>query len=262
MNIMMIGDIVGKGGRQAIKELVPELRRKYNVSFCIANAENVAAGAGLSVKCLQDMSEVVDVFTSGDHTWDQKGFDSEIAAFDRIIRPANFHKNQPGRGVGIFRNPLGGDVVVISLMGQVFMRDCASCPFEKIDEVLANLPKGIKNIFVDFHGEATSEKIAMGRYLDGRVTAVVGTHTHVQTADAEVFPGGTAYISDLGMTGAAYSVLGREVKDVIFKFTTGMPCRLNVVEKGRMRIDGVVINYDGISGRAREITNFSHYFEV
>jgi len=261
MNVLFIGDIVGKGGRKAVIEQVPELRREFNCSFCIANAENIAAGAGLTAKCLTELNDKVDVITAGDHVWDQKEFESEIKQLNNVIRPANFSTLQPGRGWAVFRNPSGGEIAVICLMGKVFMKESAYCPFETVEKILNELPKTVKTIFVDIHAEATSEKAAMARFLDGRVTAVLGTHTHVQTADAQVFPGGTAFVSDVGMTGAATSVLGRDVDAVIRKFRTGMPGRLPVVETG-IRLDAAIVTYDHITGRASAIKTISRMTSV
>ena len=262
MKFIFIGDVVGKGGRETVKNLVPELRREFNAQFVVANGENSAGGNGLTGSCLKELLHVCDVVTSGDHTWDQKGFESEIGRFDRCIRPANYHPGQPGRGFGIFDNPAGGQIAVIALQGKVFMRESAYCPFETIDRVLAGLPGTVKNIIVDFHAEATSEKLALAHYLDGRVTAVLGTHTHVQTADARILAGGTAAITDAGMTGADASVLGRAIPDVLKKFSTGMPCRLPVVESGSIRMDGVVVTFDHLTGRASAIESFSRRFEI
>lgn len=262
MKLLFIGDIVGSGGREAVRTLVPELRRELGVSFVIANAENCAAGNGMTKRCLAEMSEVVDVFTGGDHIWDQKGFDSDIDSIPNIVRPANLHKNQPGRGYGIFRNPAGGEIAVINLQGKVFMRDSAYCPFETVDNILKSLPSSVKTVFVDFHAEATSEKIAMSYFLDGRATAVVGTHTHVQTNDAVVRPGGCAFMADAGMTGGDTSVLGREVADVVRKFTSGMPARLNVVESGCIRLDGALITYDYNTGKASDIVPVSRKIQI
>lgn len=262
MKLLFIGDIVGSGGREAVRTLVPELRRELGASFVIANAENCAAGNGMTKRCLAEMSDVVDVFTGGDHVWDQKGFDMDIDSIANVIRPANLNKKQPGRGFGIFRNPAGGEIAVISLQGKVFMRDSAYCPFETVDNILNSLPPSVKTVFVDFHAEATSEKIAMSYFLDGRATAVIGTHTHVQTNDAVVRPGGCAFMADAGMTGADTSVLGREVRDVLFKFTNGLPNRLTVVEKGLIRLDGALVTYDYNSGKASEIVPVCRKIEI
>ena len=262
MNLIFLGDVVGKGGRAAVKQLIPELKREFNAQFVVVNGENAAAGNGLSGSCLTELLSVADVVTSGDHTWDQKGFESEIQLFDRCIRPANFSALQPGRGHGIFRNPLGGEIAVVSLLGKVFMRDSAYCPFETAEKILSELPERVKTILVDFHAEATSEKLAMGYFLDGKVTAVIGTHTHVRTADARVLPGGTAVLTDAGMCGAVTSVLGREVDAVLKKFRTGMPVRLPVVESGPIRVDGAAVSYDPASGRASAVTSFSRIVEI
>ena len=163
---------------------------------------------------------------------------------------------------GIFDNPAGGKIAVIALQGKVFMKESAGCPFETADKILAELPATVKTIVVDFHAEATSEKLALASYLDGRVTAVLGTHTHVQTADARILPGGTAAITDTGMTGADASILGRAIPDVLKKFSSGMPCRLPVVESGTIRLDGVAVTYDHVSGRASAIESFSKRFEI
>lgn len=262
MNLLFIGDIVGKGGRRAVRHLVPELRREFNCSFCIANSENSAGGGGTNAKCIDEIyPEFVDVLTMGDHIWDQKEFELEIERYSAVLRPANLSKHQPGKGYGVFRNPGGGDVVVINLLGKIFMKESAYCPFEKVETILSSIPKTIKNIIVDFHAEATSEKAAMAHFLDGKVTAVVGTHTHVQTADAKVLPGGTAFISDVGMVGSEVSILGREIDAVINKFVTGMPKRLPVNDKDT-RLDAVVISYDIKTGKANNIINISRMVDA
>ena len=167
----------------------------------------------------------VDVFTSGDHTWDQKTFEQEIRDIPNLVRPANFSRLQPGVGWRKFRNPAGGEIAVISLLGKVFMKESAYCPFETAEEIVKQLPLSCKCIIVDIHAEATSEKAALAWMLDGRVTAVIGTHTHVQTNDARILPNGTAFLTDAGMVGASDSILGREVDAVVRKFRTGMPQR-------------------------------------
>ena len=256
MKFIFIGDIVGKGGRRAVLELTPGLKKRFGASFVIANGENSAGGNGITAAVAAELSREVDVITLGDHTWDQKDFPREIGRLENVLRPANFASGQPGCGWRVFRNPAGGEIAVINLIGRVFMKEYAVCPFAAADEILKQLPGTVQSVFVDIHAEATSEKIALARYLDGRVTAVIGTHTHVQTADARVFPGGTAYLTDVGMTGAEYSVLGRSVESVIGKFTTGMPTRLPVVETG-IRLDGAVVTYDHFTGKASAIEGFS-----
>lgn len=262
MKFIFIGDVVGKGGRETVKQLVPDLRREYNAQFVIVNGENSAGGNGLTGTCLRELLHSCDVVTSGDHTWDQKGFDLEINHFDRMIRPANYHRTQPGKGYGVFTNPAGGSIAVIALQGKVFMKDSAYCPFETADTILSQLPGTVKNIVVDFHAEATSEKLALASYLDGRVTAVLGTHTHVQTADARILPGGTAALTDVGMVGADASILGRGIPEVLKKFSSGMPGRLPVVENGIIRLDGAVVTFDHTTGRASAIESFSRRLEL
>lgn len=256
MNLLFAGDIVGKGGREAVKELLPELRREFNCQFCVVNGENMASGAGLNAKCVNDIINEVNVITTGDHVWDQKTFEHEIMQFDNVLRPANFSSAQPGYGWKVFHDPACGEIAVINLQGKVFMRDSAYCPFETVENILKEIPPAVKCILVDFHAEATSEKMAMGYFLEGRVTAVVGTHSHVQTADAKILPGGTAYITDVGMTGAERSILGRDLEAVIAKFRYGIPRRFTVIEKG-IRLDAVVISYDPQSGKAAAIKNIS-----
>lgn len=260
LNLLFIGDIVGKGGRRAVQALVPKLKERYGCSFVIANAENCAAGAGLNAHCLNEMTQI-DAFTAGDHVWDCKEFPAEINGIKNIVRPANMSKYQPGTGWIQVRHPLCGDVIVIALMGKVFMRDSAYCPFETVDNLLKTLPASCKNIFVDFHAEATSEKAAMAWFLDGRVTAVIGTHTHVQTNDPRILPQGTAFLTDAGMVGGRDSILGRGIPDVLSKFRTGMPCRFPVVEED-IDLCGAVVRYDAATGRALEIIPIrEHYNE-
>ena len=262
MNLIFLGDVVGKGGRNAVKQLLPELRREFNAQFVIVNGENSAAGNGMTGSCVKELLTVADVVTCGDHVWDQKGFENEIQLYPQVIRPANLSTLQPGKGYGIFRNPAGGEVAVIALMGKVFMRESAYCPFETAEKIIDSLPSTVKTIIVDFHAEASSEKLAMGRFLDGKVTAVFGTHTHVQTADAKVLPGGTAVISDTGMCGAEYSILGREVPAVLRKFRSGMATRLPVVENGDIRVDGVCVTFDQNTGKASNIVQFSRIVNI
>lgn len=257
LNLLFIGDIVGKGGRKAVQSVGAELKAAEKCSFCIANAENIAGGSGITAKCLEAISpSVVDVVTAGDHIWDQKGFDSEITGLPNVLRAANLCSLQPGRGFGVYRNPVCGEIAVISLLGRIFMKSDANCPFETAEQILAKLPKTVKTIIVDFHAEATSEKAAMARFLDGKVTAVIGTHTHVQTADARILSKGTAFISDVGMVGAEDSILGRDIEAVVRRFRTGMPQKFEVVETG-IRLDAVVVSYDSETGKATQIKNLS-----
>ena len=253
MNILLIGDIVGKGGRQAVRLLVPKLLEEYECCFCIANGENIAGGSGLTGKCVEELKECkIDVITSGDHIWGQKEFVKEIGNYPYVLRPANFGSAQPGNGYGIFKSVNGDIICVINLIGRVFMNNSADNPFTAVDQILNEVSGRSKYILVDFHGEATSEKIAMGRFLDGRVSTVFGTHTHVQTADEQVFPQGTAFICDLGMVGGRESILGRDVKNVIHSFCTGMPSRFKVVGK-EILLHGAVVELDRTNGKAKKI---------
>lgn len=250
MRILFIGDIVGKGGRQAVRQLVRGLLQEYRCEFCIANGENMAGGGGFTKSCLQELEgSGVDVFTSGDHIWDRKEFPSEIESIGNVLRPANYSPSQPGRGHGVFEASNGVKVGVVSLVGRVFMAQPSDCPFAAADRILGELLPVTPVVVVDFHAEATSEKIAMGRYLSGRATAVLGTHTHVATADEQVFKGGTAFQCDVGMVGARESILGREIDPVLQRFVTGMPARFEVNDAG-IRLHGTVVELDAATGRA------------
>ncbi|MCK5845704.1 MAG: YmdB family metallophosphoesterase, partial [Victivallales bacterium] len=233
-------------------------KREFNCSFCVANGENSAGGGGINAKCANHIHpDFVDVITTGDHVWDQKEFALEIESLgNRVLRPANLSDSQPGKGAGVYRNPGGGEIAVINLIGKIFMRESAYCPFEKVETVLKTIPPTVVCRIVDFHTEATSEAAAMARFLDGRVTAVIGTHTLVQTADAKILPKGTAFITDVGMVGSENSILGREIDAVLSKFVSGMPQRLPVNEK-EIRLDAVVVSYDLNTGEASAITPIS-----
>ncbi|MBP5637864.1 MAG: TIGR00282 family metallophosphoesterase [Victivallales bacterium] len=253
MRILFIGDIVGKGGRMAVKSLVRGLLREYNCQFCIANGENMAGGGGFTKQCLNELTDCgVDVFTAGDHVWDQKEFPNEITQFGNVLRPANFSSRQPGRGFGVFETADGLKVGVLNLIGRTFVAAQSNCPFEAADVAIPELRRETPIVIVDFHAEATSEKIALGRYLDGRVSAVIGTHTHVPTADQQLFPNGTAFQCDAGMVGARDSIIGRDIQAVLQKFSTGMPARFTVCEKD-IRLCGTVITIDEATGKATSI---------
>jgi metallophosphoesterase (TIGR00282 family) len=253
MKILLVGDIVGKGGRQAVVALIPKLLKELDCEFCVANGENMAGGGGMTRRCLNSLSEArINVVTGGDHMWDQKDLVETIDQFPNVLRPANLSATQPGRGYGIFEAPNGRRVAVISLLGRTFVNTNSDCPFEAADRILKEIAEQTPIILVDFHAEATSEKIALGRYLDGRVTAVLGTHTHVPTADEQIFPGGTAFQCDLGMVGARESILGRAIPPILQRFSTGMPARFTVVEKG-IRLQGAVVTCDPQTGRATHI---------
>ncbi len=252
MKILFIGDIVGSGGRMAVKEIVPKLQEEFSCDFCVANGENMAAGNGYSRSCIRELADCgVDVFTSGDHIWDQKEWPGAIVDYPNVLRPANLPSVQPGKGAGTFRTKNGLMVGVLNLLGRTFVATQSDSPFEAAETLVEELRKETPFILVDFHAEATSEKIALGRLLDGRATAVIGTHTHVPTADEQIFPGGTAFQCDAGMVGARESVLGREIKPVLTKFRTGMPVRFPVVETG-IRLCATLITADE-NGRATAI---------
>jgi metallophosphoesterase (TIGR00282 family) len=248
----MVGDIVGKPGRAAFLQVVNRLKAEDRVDFIIANGENAAAGRGPTLEIAQALLNAgADVVTLGDHAWDSKDMVENIKLEPRIIRPANFSKGAPGKGWIRVDTP-EGELVVLQLIGRVFMQPNYDCPFQMADKLLNGDLNFGKVIFVDFHGEASSERMAMGRYLDGRVSAVVGTHTHCQTSDERIFPKGTAYITDLGMTGPQDSVLGREVEPVVQKFLTGIPHKFNVA-KNDPALEGVIIDVDMKTGKAHSI---------
>lgn len=252
MHILFIGDIVGRPGRQCVKELLPKLCKKYAIDITLANAENAAGGLGITPRMVEELQDYgVNAFTMGNHTWRKQEMVDAIDSFSNIARPANYPARAPGQGAVIVSTRNGPSVGVVSVMGRVFMEPF-DCPFEAARKAVETLKKTTPIILVDIHAEATSEKVAMGRYLDGKCTAVVGTHTHVQTADERLLPRGTAYISDVGMTGPADSVIGVEVGAVIRKFTTGIPTKFQVA-KGRAFLNGVVIDADDETGSARSI---------
>lgn len=252
MNLLFIGDIVGRPGRQLVRDVLPRLVDRHMIDLVIANSENAAAGFGLTPDVVSELFGYgIDIMTTGNHVWDKRDglvcLDQEPA----LLRPANYPVGVPGRGVGIFRTASDLPVAVINLEGRVFMSEL-DCPFRKADELLADFGASQKIIVVDFHAEATSEKGALAAYLDGRVSAVIGTHTHVQTADERVMPGGTAFITDAGMSGARDSVIGIRKELSIQRFMTQMPVRYEIAKKDPVMC-GVVIEIDESSGMARQI---------
>ncbi|MCK5675738.1 MAG: TIGR00282 family metallophosphoesterase [Verrucomicrobia bacterium] len=252
MRVLLVGDIVGKPGRAAFLQVVNRLKAEDRVDFVIACGENAAAGRGPTLEIAQSLLNAgADVVTLGDHAWDSKDMVAGIDLDPRIIRPSNFSKGAPGKGWVRVDTP-EGELVVIQLIGRVFMQPNYDCPFQEVDRLLnGNLDLG-KVVFVDMHGEASSERMALGRHLDGRVSAVFGTHTHCQTSDETVFPNGTAYITDLGMTGPKDSVLGREVEPVVKKFLTGVPQKFDVA-KGDPTLEGAIVDVDMKTGKANRI---------
>lgn len=260
MNVLMVGDIVGAPGRKAFGRVVPALRRQGAVDFVVANAENSAGGRGLTPELAGELLTAgADVLTLGDHTWDQKKLRACLDSEERLLRPLNFPPGCPGRGV-VTLDSSWGPITIVNLVGRVFMSP-HDCPFRAMDTLLAK-PHGLgRIILVDLHAEATSEKIVMGRYLEGRVTCLVGTHTHVQTSDERVLPGGTAYITDLGMTGATESTLGRDLDQVTSMFLTGIPEPFKVAKENPV-LEGVVIDVDRESGKARGIRRIREYLSA
>ncbi len=260
MNILMVGDIVGGPGRRIFARLVGQMRQRGAVDFVVANAENSAGGKGITRSIAEELFAAgADVLTMGDHTWDQKEITGLLEQERRLIRPANFAPGCPGRGIVTVDSPKGR-VTVINLVGRVFM-PVTDCPFRTADALLGKEPNMGKVILVDLHAEATSEKMAMGRYLDGRVSAVVGTHTHVQTSDESLLPRKTAYLTDLGMTGPKDSVLGRDFASVLSKFMTGMPAKFEIAEHNTS-LEGALIEVDEATGRAVGIRRVREYLDT
>lgn len=261
MKILFIGDIVGSPGREAVKQLLPGLKKEFRLDFVIANAENVAGGSGITPAMADELfAGGVDVLTSGDHIWKKKEILEIINIDKRILRPLNFPAAAPGDGKGIYKARSGGpEVGVINLNGRVFM-DPLDCPFTAAIKAQEELAKKTKVIIVDIHAEATSEKVALGWYLDGKVSAVLGTHTHIQTADEKLLPNGTAYISDTGMTGPYDSVIGRRVRDVLERFLTGVLVRFEVADSN-IQLHAVVLDIDEDTGKARSIERIQRKLE-
>lgn len=253
MNILCIGDVVGKVGRKALIELLPSLKEEFSIDFTIVNAENAAGGSGITPRIAKHLfREGCDILTLGDHVWDRPELVEYLNVEQNILRPANLPDESPGKGWVAFR--LSGDkkVCVINLLGHVFMRYNVDCPFRSLQRIVDEIRSETNFIIVDFHAEATSEKIALGFFMDGKVSAVLGTHTHVQTADEKVLPKGTAYITDLGMTGPHDSVIGQDKEKIIQRFLTSIPARFEVA-KGDVWLHGAVIELDDKTGLARNI---------
>lgn len=249
--ILFIGDVVGRPGRKFLIDRIGRLKEDHRVDFAIANGENAAAGAGITGKIARELLAAgVDGITLGDHVWDQKGLAAEIDQIEGLCRPANLPEICPGRKFVILEKD-GFRLAVFTVLGRTFMAP-RECPFAEANRLATDLAGAADAVVAEFHGEATSEKLAFGRYLDGRVAAVVGSHTHVPTADATVLAGGTAYITDVGMTGPHDSILGRQVEPVVAKFLDGMPRRFEVAD-GDVRISGVLIDIHERTGLAERI---------
>jgi metallophosphoesterase (TIGR00282 family) len=257
VKLLFIGDIVGKPGRRAVRGLVPGLRDRHGLDLVIANGENAVGGSGINRDNAEELFDGgVDIITCGDHLWDQREVIELLDSEPRFVRPVNYPSGTPGQGSTLFERAGLPPVGIINAQGRTFMRGEMENPFRMVAEEVKKLAPIAPVIFLDFHAEATSEKIAMGRMLDGDVSAVVGTHTHVQTADETIFPGGTAFLCDAGFTGPHDGVIGREWKPVVLRFLSGQPQRFPV-SKGRVLLQGVVIEVDGATGKAIAIERVS-----
>jgi metallophosphoesterase (TIGR00282 family) len=256
VKLLFIADIVGQPGRRAVKELVPALKRQHLVDVVVANGENSAGGSGITVGTAAEIfSAGVDVITSGDHLWDQKEVMELLANERRFVRPLNYPLGTPGQGSFVFLREGSPPVAILNLQGRTFMPPLEN-PFLAALAEVKRLHQTTRNIFIDFHAEATSEKVAMARMLDGEVSAVVGTHTHVQTADEQIFPRGTAFLCDAGFTGPHESVIGREIEPIVQRFMTGMPQRFEVARE-RVLLQGALVDIDELTGRATRIQRVS-----
>jgi metallophosphoesterase (TIGR00282 family) len=256
VKLLFVGDIVGQPGRRAVRELIPTLRKRHSIDLVIANGENSAGGSGITPKTAEEIfAGGVDAITSGDHLWDQKEVAELLDKEPRFVRPLNYPPGTAGQGALIIRANGLPPVAVMNLQGRTFMPPLEN-PFHCAMAAMQHLSQTTKIILVDFHAEATSEKIAMGRMLDGHVSALIGTHTHVQTADEQIFPGGTAYLSDAGFTGPHDSVLGREIDPIIKRFLTSQPQKFEVA-KTRVLLQGALIEVDEQTGRAIKIERIS-----
>jgi metallophosphoesterase (TIGR00282 family) len=258
MKILAIGDIIGKPGRDAVKAILPDLKRELGAKLVMANGENLAGGIGLTPSTADELLNCgVDVITSGNHIWAQKEILPLLDGRMPILRPLNYPPGVPGRGYLTLDS-----VAVVNLIGRTFFVANYDDPFRGMDKLLAELPHEIKTIIVDFHAEATSEKMALGRYLDGRVSAVLGTHTHVGTIDAQLLPGGTAFVTDIGMTGPLNSIIGDDNQVVLQRFLTQIPQRLTVATEHRVVFNAVLVEVDEASGHAISIERLQRTIDV
>jgi 2',3'-cyclic-nucleotide 2'-phosphodiesterase len=252
LTILFLGDIVGEPGRTAVIARLPELKEKHRLDFVVVNGENAAGGRGITGKITIDLLRAgVSVVTSGDHIWDQKDILSFLGFEPRLLRPLNYPEGAPGNG-SIVLETAKGKVGVINVQARTFMQPILENPFRTVQAAVTRMREETANIIVDVHGETTSEKIAMGRFLDGKVSAVIGTHTHVQTADEQIFPGGTAFMCDAGMCGPINSILGRAVEPVMSRFVSNLPASFPVAG-GEVRLRGALIEIDESTGRALRI---------
>jgi metallophosphoesterase (TIGR00282 family) len=257
MKIFFIGDIVGKPGRKAVGLVAPSLKERENIEFVIANGENSAGGFGITPSVAEEIfSFGVDSITLGNHTWDRKEV-KDILGDPRIIRPANYPPDVPGHGYQIFTTPTGVKLAVVCVMGRVYMQNL-DCPFRVLDSIINEIHKETNKIVVDVHAEITSEKQSIGWFLDGKVSAVVGTHTHVMTADERILPLGTAYITDCGITGSLDSVIGVKKELVLKKFILQVPVKFEVAEENVV-LQGVIIDIDESTGKAKSIKRYTEF---
>ena len=251
MHLLFLGDIVGSPGRRAVEELLYRVVDRHLIDLVVANCENASGGIGITPAVADQLLGMgIDLLTSGNHIWKHKDILGYLEETDRLVRPANYPPDAPGRGFAVIETAVGEKVAVINLEGRVFMNPL-DCPFRTVDAVLAQIPPEVKIIMVDMHAEATSEKLAMGWHLDGRVSAVLGTHTHVQTADERLLPQGTAYITDVGMTGPINSVIGMKTEIILERFLTQRPQPFKVASQN-IQLQGVVLKLNG-AGRCQEI---------
>ena len=263
IRILFLGDIVGEPGRKSVIGRVPSLKRERQIDFVIVNGENSAGGRGITPKIAIDLLRSgIAVITSGDHIWDQKEIIDYLPTEPRMLRPLNYEEGTPGAGSVVLETDKG-KVAVINGQGRTFMNPPLENPFTRIEEEVGRLKEeqDVKVFFVDFHAETTSESIAMGWHLNGKVSAVVGTHTHVQTADEKILPDGTAYLTDAGMCGPERSVLGRNVESVVWRFKTGMPTRFPVA-KGQVRLCGVIVDVDEETGKALAVERYNELLDL
>ncbi|MGH7803009.1 MAG: TIGR00282 family metallophosphoesterase, partial [Candidatus Binatia bacterium] len=252
---LYFGDVVGNAARKSVTEYEQRADALAEADFVVANGENASGGIGIDPGTAREMlSAGIDVLTSGNHIWAKREIYGFLDSSDRLLRPTNFAPGVPGRGYGVFTSRAGVPIAVVNLIGRVFMGP-ADCPFRAADVALAALGERARVIFVDMHAEATSEKVAMGRYLDGRVSAVLGSHTHVPTADEEILPNGTAYLTDTGMSGPIDSVIGMRTDTVVRRFVDQLPARFEV-GSGTIRVHGVLVDIDEATGKSRSIARF------
>lgn len=252
MKLLFVGDIVGRPGRYALTHALGRLVDRHCVDLVIANGENAAAGFGLTAEVAREIFDAgVDVITSGNHIWDKKEIFGVFEKEPRLLRPANYPPGLPGKGGGVFTTAGGVPIGVINLEGRAFMNNL-DCPFRAADALIDEISQQTRIIFVDFHAETTSEKISLGYYLDGRISAIIGTHTHVQTADERILPGGSAYLTDVGMTGSRDSVIGIRKEEAIERFLTQLPIRFEVAKKDPW-LCAVLVTIDEESGKAQAI---------